>query len=58
MGFPGDSVVKYLPAKLEDWRPRLDPWVRIIPWRRKWQATSVVLPGKPHEQRNLAGYSP
>ena len=25
-----------------------DPWVRKIPWRRKWQPTLVSLPGKPH----------
>ena len=31
MGFLGGSVVKKSPAKLEDWRPRLDPWVRMIP---------------------------
>ena len=24
-----------------------DPWVRKIPWRRKWQPTPVFLPGKP-----------
>ena len=34
-----------------------DPWVKKIPWR-KWQPTPVFLPGKSHEQRNLAGYSP
>ena len=22
-----------------------DPWVRKIPWRRKWQPTPVFLPG-------------
>ena len=37
-------------------------WVRSlgweIPWRRKWQPIPVFLPGKSHEQRNLAGYSP
>ena len=27
-------------------------------WRRKWQCTPVFLPGEPHGQRNLAGYSP
>ena len=36
----------------------LDPWVRKIPWRRKWQRTPVFLPGKSHGQRSLAGYSP
>ena len=29
-----------------------------IPWRRKWQPTPVLLPGKFHGQRGLAGYSP
>ena len=58
MGFPSGSVVKNSPVKLEGWRPRLDPCVRMIPWRRKWQAASVLLPGKPHGQRNPAGYSP
>ena len=27
-------------------------------WRRKWQPTPVFLPGKPHGQRSLVGYSP
>ena len=27
-------------------------------WRRKWQPTPVFLPGEPHGQRSLAGYSP
>ena len=35
-----------------------DPWVRKIPWRRKWQPTPVCLPGKSHGQRSLAGYCP
>ena len=39
-------------------RPRFDPWVRKIPWRRKWQPTPVFLPGESHGQRSLAGYSP
>ena len=34
------------------------PWVRKIPWRRKWQPTALYLPGKFHGQRSLAGYSP
>jgi len=36
----------------------LDPWVRKIPWRRKWQPIPVFLPGKSNGQRSLAGYSP
>ena len=27
-------------------------------WRRKWQPTPVLLPGKSHGQRNPVGYSP
>ena len=39
-------------------RCRFDPWVRKIPWRKKWEPTPVFLPGKPHGQRSLVGYSP
>ena len=39
-------------------RPGFDPWVWKIPWRRKWQPTPVLLPGKSHEWRSLVGYSP
>jgi len=56
MGFPGGSVVENPPANEGD--IGLDPWVRKIPWRRKWQPTSVFLPGKFHGQRNLAAYNP
>ena len=35
-----------------------DPWVRKIPWRKKWQPTPVFLPGKSHGQKSLTGYSP
>ena len=35
-----------------------NPWVRNIPWRRKWQPAPVFLPGKLQGQRSLAGYSP
>jgi len=38
-------------------RCEFNPWVRKIPWRRKWQLTPVCLPGKSHGQRSLAGYS-
>ena len=37
---------------------RLSPWIRKIPWRRKWQPTPVFLPGKSHGLRSLLGYSP
>ena len=39
-------------------RPGFDPWVGKIPWRRKWQPTPVLLPGKFHGWRYLVGYNP
>ena len=39
-------------------RRGFDPWVGKIPWSRKWQPTSVFLPGLSHGQRSLVGYSP
>ena len=39
-------------------RHRFNPWVRKIPWSRKWQPTAVFLPGKPHGQSSRVGYSP
>ena len=39
-------------------RHKFNPWVRKIPWRRKWQPTTVFLPGKFHGQRRLVGCSP
>ena len=39
-------------------RLRFDPWIENIPWRRKWQPTTVFLLGKSHGQRSLVGYSP
>jgi len=49
------QTVKRLPAMRET---RLDSWVGKIPWRRKWQSTPALLPGKSHGQRSLIGYSP
>ena len=34
------------------------PWVKKIPWRRKWQPTPVFLPGKSDGRRSLVDYSP
>jgi len=55
MGFPGGSAVKNLSAMP---RHRFNPWVGKISRRRKWKPTPVFLPGKSHEWRSLAGYSP
>ena len=38
-------------------RSSFDLSVRKIPWRRKWQPTPVLLPGKSHGQRSLVGYN-
>ena len=38
-----------------------ETWIwslRKVPWRRKWQSTSVFLPGMFHGERSLAGYNP
>ena len=52
-GFPGGASGKGSTWQFR--RLRFDPWVRKIPWRRKWHLTSV--PGKCYGQRSLAGYS-
>jgi len=51
-------VVKNWPTNTGDWRSGFDPWVRKLPWHRKWQPIPVVLPGESHGQRSLTGYSP
>ena len=54
-GFPGiESACQCKRHK----RHEFAPWVKKIPWRRKWQPSPVSLPGKSHGQRNLVGYSP
>ena len=55
---PENSAGEESACNAGDTRDRFDPWVRKIPWRRKWQYTPVFLPEKPHGQRRLAGYSP
>ena len=52
---PDDSVVNNLPANAGD---SFYPWVRKIPWRKKWRSTPVFLPGKYYGQRSLVGCSP
>ena len=36
-------------------RPRFDPWVGKVSWRREWLITPVFLPREFHGQRSLAG---
>ena len=49
------QMVKHWPAMQETQVWSLG---QKIPWRRKWQPTSVSLPGEFHEQWSLAGSSP
>ena len=52
--FPGGSAAKNPPAMHEMHRRcGFDPSCR-----RKWQPMSVFLPGEPHGQRSLVGFSP
>ena len=55
MGLPWWLMAENLLAMQE---PRFESWVRKVPWRRAWQLTPVILPGKSHGQRSLVGYSP
>ena len=56
MGYP--RWLKGKESAYQSRRCRFNPWVRKIPWRRKWQPTPGFLPGKFHGQRSWAGYSP
>ena len=56
--FPCGSEVKASACNSQFGRSRFNPWVRKIPWRRKWQPTPVFLPGESHGRRSLVGYSP
>ena len=49
------QTVKNLP---EVWETQVRSLGREILWRRRWQPTPGLLPGKTHGQRSLAGYSP
>ena len=49
LGFPGDSDSKESACRCRS--PGFNPWVRKIPWRRKWLSTSVFLPKQFHGQK-------
>ena len=51
-------VVKNCLPVQETQETQSDPWVRKIPWSRKWQTFPGFLPGKFHGQGTLEGYSP
>ena len=50
VGFCGGSDCKVSACQCR--RPRFNPWVRKIPWRREWLFT----PGESHGSRTLVGY--
>ena len=54
--FPGGSDGKA--SACNGGRAGFNPWIGKVPWRRKWQPTLVLLPGKSHGRRSLVGYSP
>ena len=56
LGFPGGTGGKEPTWQCK--RPGLNPWVRKILWRRKWQPNPIFLPGESHGQRRLVDYSP
>ena len=52
-------MVKNPPVDAGDARDRgLILGIEKITWSRKWQPTLILLPGEPHGQRSLVGYSP
>ena len=58
-GFPGDASDKEAACQYKEYkRHAFDPWIGKIPWSRKWHCFPVLLLGKFHGQRILAGYSP
>ena len=55
------GVPRRLSGKEPAWQCRrlgFDPWVRKIPWIRKWQPTPVFLPGESQGQGSLVRYGP
>ena len=55
-GFPSGSDGKESSCQCK--RPRFNPWIGKVPWRREWQPTAVFLPREFHGQRSLVGYTP
>ena len=53
----GLSWLRWWRICLQCRRPRFNPCVGKIPWRREWLPTLVFLPGEFHGQRSLVGYT-
>ena len=54
--FPNGSAGKEPACQCR--RPRFNPWVGKIPWRRERLPMPVFLPGESHGLRSLVGYRP
>ena len=56
LGFPGGASAKEPTGQCRRHKRRgFNPWVRKIPWRRKWQPSPVFLLGESLGQRSLVG---
>ena len=57
-GFPGGASGEESTCQGRRFRRRgFNPWVRKMPWHRRWQPTSAFLSGKFHGQRRLVSYT-
>ena len=50
-------VAQTIKNLLQGRRPRFNPWVKKILWRREWLPTPIFLAREAHRKRSLAGYS-
>ena len=56
MGFPRGTSAKEPACQCGRHKNhRFNPLVRMIPWRKAWQPTAVLLPGESLEKRSLEG---
>ena len=47
------EILRWCVSIQETKKHGFDPWVRKIPWSRKWQPTPVFLPGNPMNREAL-----
>ena len=52
------SICKYPPPPILRAVFFFHLWFTLLPWRRTWHPTPVLLPGKSHGQRSPVGHSP
>ena len=58
MEFKASLVAQRVKCQPTTWETQVQSLGWEYPWRRKWQPTLVLLPGKFHGQRSLVGYRP